>query len=1092
MAEILKLAVAISAINRFGSAFAEAAAGATGVKAAVAGMAAGFIAAGPAIAVFAADMAIDFVKSSVEAASAFEKEMLRVQAVTQATVDEMEHMKEVALDLGATTEWTAQQSAEAFTAFGMAGFSVEEAIATVPVSLDLATASMTDMITTSRVLANVIRAFNLDVTKASHVGDVLTSTFTGSFSTIEDLMNTFKMAAPMAKAVGWTFEEVAAAAGKLGDAGIKGTLAGTGLRQAITKMLKPTAEAWEVISDLELEIHKFTDDGWDLKAQIDELVPTLNSERAELEALEKITRDHGAAVASTNLELAQNSFQISTLEFGIKKLEGAYTSIGAALSKAQDNFASSDAAYQDVSESLKILNAELSIHEENLNTTMGGYEEFNGNLLNLQTQMDEVNESLSINSDIISRNNLEISLHRAVIDDAMDGYVEWRGDIDKLETEIDNLRMRLSSLNIDEKKNQLEMMEIRRKAESTGRELTLSEETRLNYIASKNAAIAIKKEEISLSEMETQQKLEEEKRKADEENARRMATIMTAINDESAAIDELTRQNEELQIVSSNMTIQKLELTKQVRAEEELVTAENERRMAIVLKNSVEEQNTINILKSKIAELSAIEREANLARLMDGENVRQLNIKRNEELSTLTSSEISQIEMIKAANEELALSRGGQNLELQKTRTEMELGQLSVSNMEEELYDLSEAVNYQIDGLVPLVDVIKQLEDAGSTAAQEVTIFGIRGGTSMLSLKERGSESLRAFTEEITNHEGILEDMTELIRTSVSTQLDVMTSKWNAMKIEVGTALFPALVSILELFKAFMPVMGPLIVFYVDFYTSGLLPVAKALQTVIEVLGPLTTAFSENEFAMFALKNMLILGLLPAIGGILVPIRGLIFFSDKLGIQWDKVGAVFVKVGGFIFKYLSAPFKGIFNDWKWIWEKLLIPLGKFIGESFVHDFERWSDAVKKMDHDVFRPLYLQTLKPLYENVLVPMGDILGDIIESYRAFKEGGMISALGDLGNAIGFPKHHSGTGFAGAPSDEIAILQEGEIVLNRGESQTFRDMMKYGGNMGGGGINIQNLIIHANSEEEGRSAVRGMMKELKSLGLRGMTGGL
>src|SRR5699024_2442167 len=103
--------------------------------------------------------------------SSFEKSMSGVQAVTRASAEEMEALRDVAKDLGATTEYTASQAAEGLRFLGMAGFSTAESIAAIPQVLDLATASSMDLATAADIASNMMSAYGIAATDAGRITD---------------------------------------------------------------------------------------------------------------------------------------------------------------------------------------------------------------------------------------------------------------------------------------------------------------------------------------------------------------------------------------------------------------------------------------------------------------------------------------------------------------------------------------------------------------------------------------------------------------------------------------------------------------------------------------------------------------------------------------------------------------------------------------------------------------------------------------------------------------------------------------------------------------------------------------------------------
>jgi len=198
----------------------------------------------------AAYLSFRAVKEVIGTFAEFDDTMRAAGAVTGATTEEMERMRDVAKELGATTRFTARQAADGYRLLGMAGFTAAEATQALPGVLNLAASGMVDVGTAADIATNILQAYGLEVQQLSSVNDVLVKTFTSSNTTVNELGEAFKLIGPIAKGVGADFEELFAAIGKLGDAGLKGTLAGTALRGAINALLNPTNDEQRLMKEL--------------------------------------------------------------------------------------------------------------------------------------------------------------------------------------------------------------------------------------------------------------------------------------------------------------------------------------------------------------------------------------------------------------------------------------------------------------------------------------------------------------------------------------------------------------------------------------------------------------------------------------------------------------------------------------------------------------------------------------------------------------------------------------------------------------------------------------------------------------------------
>lgn len=210
----------------------------------------------------------------------FEKEMSNVQAISGATSEEFLQLKQKAIDMGAATKYTATESAEAFRYMGMAGWKTSEMISGIEGIMNLASASGEDLATTSDIVTDSLSAFGLQAKDSAMFADVLAAAATNSNTNVALMGQTFKYAAPVAGALGFTVQDTATAIGLMANQGIKGSEAGTALRAMMSRMVKPTKESGEAMQILGLNIldangkmKPFRDIIKDIKAGMSQLTP---------------------------------------------------------------------------------------------------------------------------------------------------------------------------------------------------------------------------------------------------------------------------------------------------------------------------------------------------------------------------------------------------------------------------------------------------------------------------------------------------------------------------------------------------------------------------------------------------------------------------------------------------------------------------------------------------------------------------------------------------------------------------------------------------------------------------------------------------
>lgn len=186
----------------------------------------------------------------VNTAMDFEAAMSKVKAITNSTDADMARLTQTARDLGASTQYSASEAAAAMSYLGMAGWKTEQIIAGMPGLLDLAAASGEDLARVADIVSDDLTAFKMPAEQAAHMADVMAAASTNANTNVSMMGETFKYAGAIAGSLGYSLEDVAAAAGLMANAGIKSEMAGTALRSIMTRMIKPPKEAAAALDQL--------------------------------------------------------------------------------------------------------------------------------------------------------------------------------------------------------------------------------------------------------------------------------------------------------------------------------------------------------------------------------------------------------------------------------------------------------------------------------------------------------------------------------------------------------------------------------------------------------------------------------------------------------------------------------------------------------------------------------------------------------------------------------------------------------------------------------------------------------------------------
>lgn len=188
--------------------------------------------------------------AAVKVGGDFEEQMSRVKAISGATGDAFEELRDQAIDLGAKTAFSAKESADGMENLASAGFDAQEIMAAMPGLLDLAAVSGGDVALASENAATALRGFGLEADQSGHIADVFARAAADTNAEVADMGEAMKYIAPVANAMGLSIEETAAAIGIMSDAGVKGSQAGTTLRGALSRISKPTKAMRETMDEL--------------------------------------------------------------------------------------------------------------------------------------------------------------------------------------------------------------------------------------------------------------------------------------------------------------------------------------------------------------------------------------------------------------------------------------------------------------------------------------------------------------------------------------------------------------------------------------------------------------------------------------------------------------------------------------------------------------------------------------------------------------------------------------------------------------------------------------------------------------------------
>ena len=151
-----------------------------------------------------ADGIKDAAEGAIEAGSSFEAGMSQVEAVSGASGEELDRLKEKAKEMGAKTKFSATESAEALNYMAMAGWKTEDMLGGLEGIMNLAAASGEDLASTSDIVTDALTAFGYSAEDSGHFADILAAASSNANTNVGMMGETFKYIAPLAGAMGYS------------------------------------------------------------------------------------------------------------------------------------------------------------------------------------------------------------------------------------------------------------------------------------------------------------------------------------------------------------------------------------------------------------------------------------------------------------------------------------------------------------------------------------------------------------------------------------------------------------------------------------------------------------------------------------------------------------------------------------------------------------------------------------------------------------------------------------------------------------------------------------------------------------------------
>lgn len=191
----------------------------------------------------------------VKEAADFERVMSAVKAVSGATDEQMQQLRDTALELGANTVFAATDIGRAMEQLAKAGITTEEILGgAAEATITLAAAAGEELAggvdAAAVVIANAMRTFSAGADELDHFADVIVGAAASSTISVDDMATSMTYAGPIAASLGLSIDDLSAALAILGDRGIRGSTAGTSLRGVLLSLQGTSGPARQALEEL--------------------------------------------------------------------------------------------------------------------------------------------------------------------------------------------------------------------------------------------------------------------------------------------------------------------------------------------------------------------------------------------------------------------------------------------------------------------------------------------------------------------------------------------------------------------------------------------------------------------------------------------------------------------------------------------------------------------------------------------------------------------------------------------------------------------------------------------------------------------------
>lgn len=183
----------------------------------------------------------------------FDDSLRNLQAIARLSDNGLQDLKGTLIDVSEQTKFTAVEITNAAVTLAQAGLSIDQIKNSIGAVGLLATATGTDLAKAVDITTSVLGVFNMESGQMASVANTMTEAVNRSKLNIEKLTLGIQYAGNVSAQSGLRFEELTAALGSMANAGIRsGSTLGTGMRQVLISLQKPSKEFRETLARLGL------------------------------------------------------------------------------------------------------------------------------------------------------------------------------------------------------------------------------------------------------------------------------------------------------------------------------------------------------------------------------------------------------------------------------------------------------------------------------------------------------------------------------------------------------------------------------------------------------------------------------------------------------------------------------------------------------------------------------------------------------------------------------------------------------------------------------------------------------------------------